>query len=457
MSINREHWSSRLSFILAAAGSAIGLGTMWMLPYVIGQNGGGAFILLFLAFIILIGIPLFICELALGRQTQRGVVGSFERFSHADSSWKLVGWIGVITTYLIAGFYTVIAGWGLNYCLMSLTDTFAGLTPAEVSEHFTLFRKSGGLNILWQTILLLLAVGIVIKGVAKGIEYWSKILTSGLFILLIVLAIYSSTLSGFSQAVEYLLIPNFALLNSASVLKALALSLFALSLGEGIMITYGSYMSPKDDLPRNAIIVGISIIFIAVLVALMIFPMVFTFGFAPTEGEGLLFKILPYVFEQLPGSIILSFTFFTLLTFAAITSSIGQLEVIVANHIDMHKWSRQKATIVAAIFTFLIGLPTALALSDTPIFPNWEAIFQRSFLDTCYVVIDWLLCIFALATTIFLGWKMPKAITKTAFTTGSALKFLFPLWYFLIRWIVPAAICLVILQHAKLINMASWF
>lgn len=451
MTEQREHWGSKLGFILAAAGSAIGLGTMWKLPYVMGQNGGGAFILLFLLFNFLVGIPLFMAELALGRKSQRGAVGSFAKFTEENSPWRIVGWMSVAAAIIILGWYIVVAGWGLNYILIALTDSFRGLSAQEIGETFEIFRKSGDLNILWQVLFLSANCAIVLGGLSKGIEYWSKLMTSALFVVLIVLAVYSFTLSGFEQAVRYILVPDWSALTGTSVLKALGLALFTLSLGYGVMVTYGSYMQKSDDIPQTSIIVGIANFFAAIMIALMIFPMVFTFGFAPQEGEGLIFKTLPYVFEQLPGSIIVSVFFFTLLIFAALTSSVSMLEVVVANFIDLKGWSRPKSVAVAAAIVFLVGLPTALSGTGV-IFPHWESIFGASFLATSDGLSDWLLSLCAFFTSIFVGHIMKKDAVREAFCDGSKLASLFGVWLFLIRYVVPLGIIVVILQRARLLN-----
>jgi NSS family neurotransmitter:Na+ symporter len=449
MTQKREHWGSKLGFILAAAGSAIGLGTMWMLPYVVGQNGGGAFVLVFFGFILTIGIPLFICELLLGRQAQRGVVGTFAKFTHNDSKWRVIGWLGVVCTYLVAGWYAVVAGWGLNYIWMSLTNAFSGQSIEQVSGAFETFRESGPLNVLWQFIFLVMTAAIVLRGLSKGIEKYAKILTSALFVILVGLAIYSATLPGFKQAFDYILAPDFSALTSNGVLKALSLALFTLSLGEGIMITYGSYMSKGDDIPKTSSIVAIAIVGISILVSLMIFPMVFTLGLAPESGEGLIFKTLPYVFEMLPGSAIIAVIFFSLLVFAAITSSVAQIEVMVANHMDLNRWTRRKSVLVVCAIAFLIGLPTALENSSYSPF-HWYGIFNHTFLEMNYIVIDWMLCIFGFATAIFVGWVMPRPAREEGFKSGSTLGAFYGAWLFVVRFIVPAAILLVILNQAKL-------
>ena len=438
MTKKREHWGSRLGFVLAAAGSAIGLGTMWMLPYIMGQNGGGAFVLVFLVFLLSIGVPLFICELMLGRHSQRGVVGTFAHFKPNTKFWPAVGWIGVICTYLVAGWYAVVAGWGLKYIWLSITNSFSGKSIDEVSELYESFRATGFESIFWQVFFLAITTAIVLRGLAKGIEKYAKVLTSILFTILVCLTIYSATLSGFSQAVDYILMPDFSQLTATSILKALSLALFALSLGEGIMVTYGSYMSQKDDIPKTAAIVGVAIFCISILVSLMIFPMVFTLGLDPQAGEGLIFKILPFVFSQLPGSMILSIVFFSLLVFAAVTSSVAQIEVIVANQIDLYGWSRAKSIVLATSIVFLIGLPTALSV-------NLE---ESKYLQLNYELIDWMLCLFALATSIFVGWIIPRSAVKNGFEAGSVQHHFYKLWLFFVKWIVPVAILLITLQQA---------
>lgn len=448
MTKKREHWGSRLGFVLAAAGSAIGLGTMWKLPYIMGQNGGGAFIILFLFFNLLVGLPLFIAELSFGRLGQRGAVGVFNKFA-GDSAWSVVGWVSVITSFLILGWYCVVAGWGFNYILLALVDAFQDMSPEQVGATFDVFRKSGDLNLLWQVMFLLANVAIVRKGLSAGIERFSKIMTSGLFVVVIGLTIYSMTLSGFPSAAQYVLYPDFSKLNSQSVLSALSMALFTLSLGYGIMVTYGSYMGPKDDIPKTSLIVAIANFCIAILIALMIFPMAFTFGFGPDSGEGLIFKTLPYVFEQLPGSLILTVLFFTLLLCAALTSSVSMFEVTVANFMDLKKWSRKKSVWVSFTICLALGLPTAFAGSGG-IFPTWQKIFGADFLVTTDTLTNWTLAFAALFTSIFVGFKLPKKVREDGFSEGSTLSGFYPIWLFAVRWVVPTAIILVLLNRAGL-------
>jgi NSS family neurotransmitter:Na+ symporter len=445
----RESWSSRLGFVLAAIGSAVGLGALWKLPYIMGQNGGGAFILLFVVFNFVIGLPLFIGELLLGRQSQRAIVSSFVAFSSKESSWAMVGWLTVIVSLLILGWYCVVAGWGICYVILALSDSFQGLTALQVAESFDNFRKSGSLNVSFQLLYIVLNALILAKGLTQGIERWSKFMTSGLFIVLLALAAYASQLDGFLQAVDYLLYPNFSALTSRGVLQALGLALFTLSLAYGVMVTYGSYLKKEDDIPKTAIIVVLANLAASVLIAITLFPMIFTFGFAPQSGEGLIFKTLPYVFEQLPGSMILSLVFFLLLLFAAITSSLSMFEVVVANFTDLSKVSRLKAVIITSVIVFILGLPTAIS-GEHGIFPAWENIFGESFMETNILLVDWILVIVAFLTTIFIAFRMSAQSRYEGFMSGSKLGFLYGPWLLLLRTLVPLAILMVIAQRAQI-------
>jgi NSS family neurotransmitter:Na+ symporter len=445
--MDRERWSSRLAFIVAAVSAAVGLGAIWKFPYVCGQNGGGAFLLLFFIFNFVIGLPLFIGELLLGRQSQKGVVSSFLIFSKPESPWSLVGWMIVAVSLLILGWYCVVAGWGICYVLLALSDSFQGLNAIEIGERFDTFRSSGTLNVIFQIIFILLNAVILNKGLARGIEKWSKIITSGLFIILIILALYATQLSGYKEAVYYLLYPDFTKLSSRGVLQALSLALFTLSLSYGVMITYGSYLKKSDDIPRIAGIVVLANMLASTLIALTIFPMIFTFGFEPQAGEGLIFKTLPFVFEQLPASLLIALVFFIFLVFAALTSSISMFEVVVANFTDLLGFTRKKAIIIACSMAFFVGLPTAI----TNLFSSWHILFGESYMATSEVIIDWLLVIIALCTSLFIAFKLNNNIRKEGFYDGSRWHLLYKPWLLLLRTLVPLAIILVIAQRAQIL------
>jgi len=456
MKKNREHWASSFGFIMAAAGSAIGLGTLWQFPYMTSQNGGGLFVLLFLAFTVIIGVPVFIAELILGRKAQRGAVGIFDSLTK-DSKWKISGWFGVLSAFLILSYYCVVAGWGLNYVILSLNKFYLNKTSEEISAVFNTMFVSADINLLWQVAFLLITAGVVYKGIRQGIEKWSRVLTSTLLILLIALLLYSITLEGFSEALKFIFYPDFSKLRPSGILEALGLAFFTLSLGQGVMLTYGSYMSKNEDIPKTACIVASMNIVISIFAALMIFPIIFTFGFEPQAGFGLVFETLPVLFAKLPGSLVLSTLFFILLVFTALTSSVALLEVIVANLEDLLSWSRKKAVIYSSIAIFIAGIPVALTGSNT-LFSNWEILYGKSFFQTIVdVVSQWVLPLAGLFVATFAGWKMQKVDLKEEFSFGTSWAKLFSLWFFFTKWVAPAAIIAIILQRGGLIDLDQLF
>lgn len=455
MTVPREHWSSRLGFILAAAGSAIGLGTLWKFPYVTGEHGGGLFVLVYIICTFFIGIPVFIAELTLGRRAQRAPVGIFSELSGSASPWKAVGWLGVISSFLIMSYYSVIGGWGINYTLMSLSESYKGATAEQIAKMFATLESSGDISVFWHFIFTAIVVAVVYPGVRQGLEYWSKFMTSGLLILLVILFLFSTTLDGFMTAVRFIFTPDFSKFKASGILEALGLSFFTLSLGQGIMLTYGSYMRSSEDIPKTGFIIGFMIIFAALLASLMIFPVIFTFGFAPEGGRGLIFKTLPLLFSKLPGSLIISTTFFTLFVFAALTSAMAFVEVVSATLIESTGWSRKRCVILVGIACFIVGIPSALSGSHT-LFANWDAIFGKTFFATVDDLVSiWFLPLGGLFVSIYAGWFFDLDKCKQEYMSGTSLKWFWQPWRFLIRWVAPLAILAIMLQQGGLINIDS--
>lgn len=449
----REHWSSHLGFILAAAGSAIGLGVLWKFPYVTGENGGGIFFLAYILCVFLIGIPIFAAELILGRRAQRGAVGIFANLSGDSNAWKAVGWLGVISSFLIMSYYSVLAGWGLSYIVLSLIQNNPSQSAQEASQIFETLQSSSDITLFWHFLFTALTVAVVYPGVRKGIEYWAKFMTTTLFIMLVGLCLYTITLPGFSEAVSFLLSPDFAKFKPSSLLEALGLAFFTLSLGQGIMLTYGSYMHKGEDIPRTSVIIGSMIILVSLLAGLMIFPVIFSFDMAPTEGRGLVFKTLPLLFGKLPGSIIISTVFFTLFVFTALTSSVALVEVVAANFIDLFNWSRHKAVLITGLACFLFGIPSALAETNT-LFSNWSHIFGKNFFATIDDLTSiWLLPIGGFFTALFAGWFLDKEITQNEFAAGTNWVVLWKPWRFFMRWVAPIAIATIVLQKSGLVDI----
>lgn len=444
--VRREHWRSRLGIIFATSGSAIGLGTLWKLPYLVGQGGGGAFIAMFLIFTLLLGTPLFVAELVLGKHFQKSVVAIFEQIPSKSGMLPLLGWVAIIATFLIAGWYGVVSGWGINYLLMALTDAFSNRTPDDFNAVFSEFRASGLLNMLWQAIFVAITCLVLAQGIKDGIERFSKLFFSLLFLLVIGLFFYATTLSGFDQALHYIIDPDFSKIDRSTVLAALGLSLFTLSLGQGIMVTYGSYLTKGESIFKTAFIVSLSVVAISILISLMIFPMIFTFGFPPESGEGLLFVTMPYVTEQLPGSMAISALFFMLLIFAALTSYIGQLEVLVSCFMESFKLSRARAAVISGLGCFIVGIPVALMMSSHNPYPTFNDVFHRSLLDTIYIIIDWLLIVFSLGVCGVVGYKLsPHDVARALNVKNNHMGFM--LWRFLIRLVVP--FCLIVVAFSR--------
>lgn len=457
MQKQREHWGSRLGFILAAAGSAIGLGTLWKFPYMTGENGGGFFIFIYILCTFFIGVPIFIAELILGRKAQRGAVGIFATLANNSVGWKTVGWLGVASSFLIMSFYAVLAGWGLNYALMSLTQFYKNMDAQQISSIFEVLQSSADITLFWYLAFMALTAAVVYRGIRQGIEYWSRFMTIGLLIILVGMCLFALTLSGWSEGFQFVMYPDIAKFKPAAAIEALGLSFFTLSLGQGIMLTYGSYMRGGDDIPKTAFIVGTMIVVVSVLAALMIFPIIFTFGFQPEAGRGLVFKTLPVVFAQLPGALFISTAFFILFVFTALTSAVALIEVVVANFTDLLGWTRRKAVIVASTACFIFGIPSALSHTNL-LFPNWTLIYGKTFFATIDdLVTFWFLPIGGLMVAIFTGWVLDKKIVEEEFVSGTSLVWLFRPWFFFIRWVAPVAIIFIILQQSNLIDFNSAF
>ncbi len=458
MSEVREHWSSRLGFLLAAIGSAVGLGVLWKFPYVVGQNGGGLFLLTYFLCIVVIGIPILIGELMLGRRSQRAAIGAFAVLGEGrPGNWRIAGWFGVLSSFLILSFYSVIAGWGMSYILMSLSGFYQNLSGKEIGDVFEKLHGSGSITLFWNFLFTTITMGIVLSGVRTGIEFCAKIMTRALFIILLGLFFYSMTLDGFGEAVRFIFNPVVNQFKFSSALEALGLAFFTLSLGQGIMISYGSYLKKEENIPLMATIIAFSVIFVAILAALTIFPVIFTFGFEPQQGSGLIFKTLPYLFAQLPGSLVISTVFFTLFVFTALTSSIPFIEVPATNLMELLGWTRKKAVILVAVGTFIIGIPSALAGANE-LFINWDKIYGMNFLNTIDELVSvWIIPIGGLLTSIFIGWILRKAPSREEFPEGSGWHKFFLLWHFLMKWLIPVFILLIILQKSGLINFDSLF
>lgn len=457
MKSQREHWGSRIGFILAAAGSAIGLGSLWRFPYMAGQSGGGFFVLLYLLFTFLIALPVFIGEVLIGRKSQKSVVLALGELSNGSNNWKLVGWFNILTTFLILSYYTVISGWCLNYMMMSINDFTHGKSVTEIANIFGVMYNSGDINLFWNFVFILLNAGVVYGGIRKGIEHWAKILTPALLFILIGLFIFSTTLPGFKEAAKFVLLPDMSKVTPSSILNALAMSFFTLSVGLGILTTYGSYMKPQEDMPKTGAIVASMTVLVSLFAALMIFPIIFSFGFEPQAGAGLVFKTLPILFAKLPGTVVISTIFFMLLVFTALTSSISLFEVMISNLIEVFPLTRDKAIVISAISVFVMGIPAALTGTGI-LFGNWESLYGKDYFSTVdYLTGNWMMLITSFLMTIFTGWILDKKIAQEEFVKGTRWAKLYPVWRFFVRYLAPIAIIVVILQEGGILDVNKLF
>lgn len=356
----REQWKSKLGFILAAAGSAVGLGNIWRFPFVAGEEGGAAFLIIYLVAIVLIGYPLMVSEISLGRFTQRNPAGAFKAIA-PKSSWWLVGILSVLTGFTILSYYSVIAGWSLSYIFKALSGFPEGVEAADAmfGEHITGLMEP----IFYHLIFMLLCVGVISAGVVKGIQRVVTYLMPILAILIIIVAARSLTLDGAAEGLSFLFAPDFSVVTADTFLAAIGQAFFTLSLGMGAILTYGSYLSKNDDVSGSSVqIIGADLL-IAILSGIAIFPAVFAFGFDPADGPGLVFVTLPAVFAEMPAGIIFGTLFFILLSIAALTSAMSLLEVVVAYFVDEKSWQRKKATFIIGAAAFIVGLFPVLGYS----------------------------------------------------------------------------------------------
>lgn len=448
-SSGRTHWGSRLGFILAATGSAVGLGNIWKFPYITGENGGGLFVLIYLGAIALVGVPILMAEVLIGRTSQKSPVGAFRLLNRGAGAWVAVGWLGVLSGVAILSYYSVVAGWCVYYVWLSLSGGIAGLTADNAPELFGSLVGSAPLNVGLHALFMAATVGIVIGGVKSGVERASSALMPALLLMLFGLLAYSWNLDGFGDAFRFVFAPDASRLTPEGVLEALGHSFFSLSIGMGAMLTYGSYIRPKDSLVGPSIAVGFLDTVVSLVACLVIFPVIFTFSMAPAAGPGLVFKSLPVAFAQLPGGSTIALVFFVLLGFAAVTSGISLLEVGASYLIDERRFSRRNATLTMGWLTFLVGVPSAL--SGGAFFgARFEEMTGRSWFDWFdYVTSNIMLPLGGLGIALFVAWKVDPRAARDAFASGSRLGrigWFFAGWLLLLRFIVPVAIVLIFLH-----------
>lgn len=436
MNREREAWGSRMGFILAAAGSAVGLGNIWRFPYITGENGGGAFLIIYLFFTFFVGVSIMIAEFILGRNSKLSSVGAFKT---KDKRWTFVGFLGVLTPFLIMGYYPVIGGWSLAYMVKSLTGM---LNSPDIGEFFGNLVSGTWEPLIWMLIYLAINAFIIARGIREGIEKASVVLMPTLLVLLVIIIIKSISLPGAAAGLEFLLKPDFSQVRPSSFLVALGQAFFSLSLAMGIMTTYASYLGKEESLPQNALIISGMDFTVALMAGLAIFPALFAFNLEPGQGPGLVFVVVPMIFQQM-GAVgpIFSFLFFAALMVAALTSSMSLLEVVVSYFIDERGMTRKKATTIASSAMFIICI--FASLSQGPMAGN--TIFGLGVLDFLDTITDKIfLAVGGALISVFIGWRMDKKILYDEFTNhGKTATGFFNIWYTLVKYVLPILIAVV--------------
>ena len=400
MSNQREQWGSKLGFILAASGSAVGIGNIWKYPHMAGQNGGAAFTVVYLVCILVVGLSIVIAEFVIGRRTQLSPVGAFETLA-PKTNWKWVGFLGVGSAFVILSFYGVVGGWIMKYVVISVTGGFKELAgdPDSAGNVFNNFITGTWSPIFFQVIFMTVCIWVIVNGVKGGIEKWSKIMMPLIIILLGMLAVRGMTLPGGMEGISFLFKPRFEDLTASSVVLALGHSFFTLSLGMGTMITYGSYLGRKQNLLNSALWVIALDTAIAMLAGVAIFTTVFALGANPAEGPGLIFVVLPSVFPQLDAGTLWGTLFFFLLFMAALTSAISILEVVTAYFIDQKGWTRKKATIRFGLVITIVGAFCSFSLGGGINITEFLGMSFFDFMD--YLSSKYMLPIGGMLTAIF--------------------------------------------------------
>ena len=432
-------WSSRFGFLMAAIGSSVGLGNFWRFPYTAGENGGAAFVLIYLACVALIGFPILMAELSVGRHARRSAVGSTRKMAFdagASELWSIAGWVGMAGGVMILCFYSVVAGWVASYVYKMFTGSMAGMDPAAVSDVFGQLVGDTGTVILWHTLFMGVTMAIVCFGVIKGIERTVSILMPLFFLMLVGMVIYAGVTADMGAAINYLFAPDFSKITPQTFLEALGQAFFSMSVGSAIMITYGSYLSRDDNLPQSAGIIAGSDTLVAIIAGLAIFPFVFAFGLSPDAGPGLFFQTLPAAFSQMPGGQWVGAAFFFLALIAALTSSISLLQVIVAFGEEHTDFGRVGSALFFGAIIYLFGVAAA---------------FSGDFFDILDKVSGTILLpLGGLLIALFTGWVVSKSLMQKELPHAGE-KF-FAYWRFTIRWLAPVAVGLIIVT-----GLASMF
>ena len=447
----RGLWSSRLAFILAATGSAVGLGNIWKFPYITGENGGGAFVLVYLLCIAAVGVPIMMAEVLIGRRGGHSPINSMRAITSHEGlkpAWRWVAAIGVLAGFLILSFYSVIGGWAISYVGTAATGQLVGQSAESIGAIFTGLLSDPWKLLMWHTLFMALVMVVVVRGVRSGLERAVSILMPALFVLLLIVVGYAMTTGHFGQAVSFLFQPDFSKLTTSGVLVALGHAFFTLSLGMGIMMAYGSYLPKSISIAKTSVAVSVMDTMVALLAGLAIFPIVFANGLEPGAGPGLIFQTLPLAFGQMPMGSLFGTLFFVLLIFAAWTSGISLLEPLVEWLEEQKGMNRTLSTLGAGIACWLLGIASILSLnlwSDVAplgMFAMFEGKTIFDLLD--FLTANILLPLGGLLVAVFVGWFLSRRVLEEELSMSPAV---FNAWYRVLRYFTPIAVAVVFIYN----------
>ncbi len=442
-------WSSRWVFVLAATGSAVGLGNIWKFPYIAGENGGGAFVLVYLLCIVVVGLPVMIAEIMLGRRGRQSPINTMKVLSREEGRsplWQLLGWLGVLAGFLILSYYSVIAGWAINYVVEMASGTFSGTSAGQVQTVFDELLADPLKLTMWHTLFIIATMVVVARGVRGGLEKAVMFLMPALFVILIILLAYAMNNGAFMEGLAFLFTPDFSAITGKGVLIAMGHAFFTLSLGMGAIMIYGSYMRSQDSIARTAIMIVVADTMVALVAGMAIFPIVFANGLEPGAGPGLVFQTLPLAFGQMSGGLFFGTLFFILLCFAAWSSSISLIEPAVTWLVENRNIKRVTASIVCGVATWGLGMGTVLS------FNLWAEVklFDMTFFDLLdFLTANIMLPLGGLLIAIFAGWAMSHKSKENEMATRHV--FAFNGWNFLLRYVTPLAVMVVFLQSTGLL------
>ena len=438
-------WSSRWAFIMAATGSAVGLGNIWRFPYITGEYGGGAFVLMYLACVLLVGIPIMMAEVMLGRRGRQSPINTMATLAKEaglNPAWRYLGWMGVVAGFLILSFYSVVAGWTLEYIFQAGSGNFLTATDEEIGEIFDSLLRDPGQLLAMHTLFMALTVVVVAMGVRSGLERAVKFLMPALFILLLIMVGYAMSTDGFQEGVYYMFYPDWSKLSGEGFLVALGQAFFSLSLGMGAIMVYGSYLPDDASIGHTTVTIAFADTLVAIMAGLAIFPLVFAYGLEVGSGPGLIFVTLPIAFGQMPYGQIFGTGFFILLLFAAWTSSISLLEPAVAWLVENRGIARPKSAAIAGLIAWTLGIGSVLS------FNLWQdyKLFDKTYFDIMdYVTSNILLPFGGLLIAIFTAWLMSRKTVVAELGLGDG--FVFQAWLIVVRYVAPIGV-VVIFLHA---------